>query len=413
MTDEVTAADARALLLDAQGLCDDPARRATAASVGKLIERLGFVQVDSIQRVERAHHLILGARLDGYRPKLLETLAFEKRVLFENWTHDASYIPVSLFPHWRLRFERREKHMRSKKWFRERLGRTPERVLAHVLGRIEREGALRARDFERGRPAKGWWDWTPEKMALEFLWHTGRLAISSRERFDKVYDLFERVYPEAHATASPSHSETVDWACSSALERLGAATPLELSDFWDAVTLREAGDWCKEAVTRGRVAPVTLGALDGAKPKPGVALPDWRARARRAREPLPELRLLAPFDPLVRDRRRLQRVFGFEYMFEAYTPAPKRKYGYYVMPILERDRLIGRLDPRRDRERESLVVEGLWWEPGVKPTAARKQALVTALEKLAARIGAKTVEFGSARGEGRPEPSGKRPRRAQ
>src|SRR5262249_27009011 len=152
-------------------------------------------------RVERAHHLILGARLDGYRPEMLDRLAFERRTLFEHWTHDAAYIPVSLFPHWKLRFERRKQEMRRKRWYKRRLGSDPERTLPRGHARIVREGALRARDFERGpdRPATGWWDWTPEKTALEVLWHSGRLAIAGRDRFDKVYDLIERVFPEDHA----------------------------------------------------------------------------------------------------------------------------------------------------------------------------------------------------------------------
>jgi uncharacterized protein YcaQ len=390
----VTAADARALLLQAQGLLDDPTRRASAPSVAKLIERLGFVQVDSIQRVERAHHLILGARLDGYRPALLERLAFEKRAVFEHWTHDAAYIPVSLFPYWKLRFERREKQMRGRHWFKTRLGADPDATIARVLRRIQREGALRARDFVRGaeRPSTGWWDWTPEKTALEFLWQSGRLAISGRERFDKIYDLVERVLPEAHARPAPSHAEHVEWACSSALERLGAATSGELASFWRAVSVRDAAEWCRQALSQHRVVPVTLGAAKGAAPRPGVALADWKSRVRRAPGPSAELRLLAPFDPVLRDRRRLERLFAFDYRFEAFTPAAKRRYGYYVLPILERDRLVGRLDPRHDRARGALVVEGLWWEPGIRPTAARRRALTRALEKLAARIGATSVE---------------------
>jgi hypothetical protein len=391
----VTAAAARALLLEAQGLLDDPARRATTASVAKLIERMGFVQVDSIQRVERAHHLILGARLDGYRPKLLETLAFDKRRIFEHWTHDAAYIPVSLFPHWKLRFERREKQIRGRRWFKTRLGANPDATIARVHARIVREGPLRARDFERGaaRPSEGWWDWTPEKTALEVLWHTGRLAIAGRDRFDKVYDLVERVLPDAHAAPAPPHAETVEWACLSALERLGAATPSEIGRFWAAVTPGEAAAWCRQALARHRAVSVTLGSANGAKPRPGLALPDWESRARRAPEPPADLRLLAPFDPVLRDRSRLERLFGFDYRFEAFTPAAKRRYGYYVLPILEGDRFVGRLDPRRDRERDALVVDGVWWEPGVRPTAARKRALARALEKLAARIGATTVEI--------------------
>ena len=390
----VTAAAARALLLEAQGLLDDPARRASTASVAKLIERLGFVQVDSIHRVERAHHLILGARLDGYRPKLLEKLAFEKRAVFEHWTHDAAYIPVSLFPYWKLRFERREKQMRGRRWFKTRLGSDPDATIARVQRRIEREGALRARDFERGanRPSTGWWDWTPEKTALEYLWQSGRLAIAGRDRFDKIYDLVERVLPEAHAAPAPSHAEHVDWACSSALERLGAATSGELAIFWGAVSPSEAAAWCRDALAQHRAVSVTLGAANGTAPRAGLARPDWESRVRRAPEPRPELRLLAPFDPVLRDRRRLERLFAFDYRFEAFTPAAKRRYGYYVLPILERDRFVGRLDPRHDRARETLVVEGLWWEKGVRATAARKRALTRALEKLALRIGASSIE---------------------
>jgi len=395
MTPTVSAAAARTLLLQAQGLLDDPERRATLASVAKLVERLGFVQIDSIQRVERAHHLIVGTRLHAYRPALLERLAFEKRALFEHWTHDAAFIPVSLFPHWKLRFERREQAIRSSRWFKTRLGDDPDATLARVHARIASEGPLRARDFERGpdRPATGWWDWTPEKAALETLWHTGKLAISGRDRFDKIYDLVERVFPEAHASTAPSHDESVDWACRSALARLGTATSSEIAKFWGAVTLGEASAWCKSALTRHEAVSVELASADGAKPRRGVALPDWEPCSRRAPEPLPELRLLAPFDPVVRDRKRLARLFAFEYRFEAFTPAAKRRYGYYVLPILERDRLVGRLDPRFDRERETLVVQKVWWERGVVETATRRRALAHAVEKLAARIGARSVEL--------------------
>lgn len=391
----VEPAAARALFLEAQGLLDDPGRPATTASVAKLIDRLGFVQLDSINRVERAHHLILGARLDRYRPALLDRLAFEKRRLFEHRTHDAAYIPVGLFPYWKPRFPRHAERLRRSRWFSHRLGPDHEKIIAAVRRRLEREGPLRARDFERGpdRPATGWWDWTPEKTALEYLWWTGVVATSSRDGFDKVYDLIERVLPEAHAAPTPEHAALVEWACSSALARLGAATSGELAQFWLAVSPSDAAAWCHRAVSEGRALRVRLAAEDGGKPKPGVALPDWQRRARRAPEPPPALRLLAPFDPIVRDRKRLARLFGFDYRFEAFTPAAKRRYGYYVMPILERDRLVGRFDPRRDSARKALVVDGVWWEPGVKPTPARRRALEAALAKLAARVGAETVEL--------------------
>jgi len=395
MVPTLSADQARALFLQGQGLLDDPTRRATPKAVERLVAKLGFVQVDSISRVERAHHLTLGARLDGYRPALLDRLAFEKRALFEHWTHDAALIPTALFPYWRPRFAgfaERAPHMR---WFRSRLGANPERTIARVHRRIAREGPLRARDFERGadRPATGWWDWTPEKMALEYLWRTGRLAIAGRESFHKVYDLIERVLPAAHAAPEPSAEEHVEWACRSALERLGAATSIELAAFWAAIPSARAAAWCRDAVSAGRLVPVSLASCKGEKPRAGFALPDWEQRLRRAPAVPDRTRLLSPFDPVVRDRKRVERLFGFDYRFEAFVPAAKRRYGYYVMPILEADRFVGRLDPRHDRERGALVVEKLFWEPGVRPTRARLRALELALEGLAARIGAREVEL--------------------
>lgn len=394
MVAEIDAAAARALFLDAQGLRDDPGRKATPKAVETLVAKLGFVQVDSISRVERAHHLILGARLDGYRPALLDRLAFEKRVLFEHWTHDAALIPIAFFPHWRPRFARFAERAQRSRWYRERMGAEPGRTLARVQQRITHEGALRARDFERGadRPATGWWDWTPEKMALEYLWRTGVLAIAGRENFHKLYDLVERVLPDAHAAPDPSLDEHIEWACSSALERLTVATSAELAAFWAAISSAQAATWCRQAVSEGRIEPVSLHGVDGAKPRAAFALPGWKRRLGRLPAVPARTRLLSPFDPVLRDRKRLERLFGFDYRFEAFVPAAKRRYGYYVLSILEGDRFVGRLDPRFDRERGVLVVEKLYWEKGIRPTRARRAALNEALHGLAARIGARAVE---------------------
>jgi uncharacterized protein YcaQ len=393
VTPTLPAAQARRLFLDAQGLCDDPARPASARAVERLVGKLGFVQVDSIVRVERAHHLTLGARLDGYRPALLDRLAFEKRVLFEHWTHDASLIPTALYAHWKPRFARFEQRARRMRWFKARLGARPERTIARVRERIAREGALYARDFERGeqQPATGWWDWTPEKTALEYLWRTGRLAIAGRDGFHKRYDLVERVLPEAHALPEPDPRAHVEWACASALERLGVATPTELAWYWAAVSSAQAAAWCRAAVSAGRVVAVSVAGIDGARPWSAFAPADFAQRLRRAAEPPERTRLLAPFDPVVRDRKRLLRLFGFDYRFEAFVPAAKRRYGYYVLPILEGERFVGRLDARTDRERGELVVEKLFWEPALRVTRARRRGLDLALENLARRVGAGAV----------------------
>jgi len=391
----VSAADARLLLLDGQGLLSDPARRAGLRTVQGIVEQLGFVQVDSIQKLERAHHLILGSRLDGYRATHLDELLFRKRSLFEHWTHDASLIPVGAFPHWKRRFARTEQRLRKSRWFTHRLGADPERTIAHVLDRIASEGPLRTSDFERGsdRPATGWWDWTPEKAALEFLWHTGRLAIHGRDRFQKIYGLIEHTFPELHAAPLPSEAEHLDWACLSALEKLGIATSGELAAYWAAVKPAEAGAWCRTAQADGRIVEVMVEAIDGSKPRRAYALPSWSKRAKKLSAAEDRIRVLAPFDPIVRDRKRAARLFDFDFRFEAFVPAPKRKYGYYVCPLLEGDRLIGRIEPRFDRDGGALVVENLWWERRVKATQRRRRHLNDALAVLAAQIGADKISW--------------------
>ncbi|MEN9805873.1 MAG: hypothetical protein RL756_381 [Pseudomonadota bacterium] len=402
--ERVSAADARTLLLAGQGLLANPARRAGPAATLDVVRRLGFVQLDSIQRVARAQQLILGARIDGHRPAHLDTVAFGQRALFEHWTHDASLIPVEWYPHWQHRFERRRAKLPQSSWYRQRLGTDPEVILAHVLERITREGALPSIAFTREARASGsaksasggWWDWSPEKAALEFLWHSGRLAICGRDDFQKRYDLAERVFPVAHAMPMPDQSAHVDWACSEALDRLGVATPAELAAFFRAVDLAAVRAWCQAALRDGRVVAVETVDVSEGRARAAVAVPDWRERVRRAPTAPDRMRALAPFDPLVRDRARLLRLFGFDYRFEAFVPEASRVYGYYVLPLLDRDAVVGRIDPRFDRERGVLEINAIWWEPGVTETPQLLKRLEGALGVLAGQIGASTVELPSA-----------------
>ncbi len=392
----VPAAAARRLLLGGLGLLDEPRRRATKEAVCATVERLGFVQVDSINVVERAHHLTLAARLDGYRPAMLTGLLERDRALFEHWTHDAAVIPTVWYPYWRHRFPRARKVVFGNAWWRERLGPRPRAVAAEVLERIRSEGPLMARDFQspgggdprpRGEGAS-WWGWTRQKAALEFLWFTGELAIARRVAFHKVYDLAERVLPAAHAAPPPPEEEHLDWACRTALERLGVATPRELAEYWHAVPAADAAAWCERAAARGEVAGVRLESLDGAAPRPAYAFADWEQRAAALPEPPRRLRLLSPFDPILHDRQRTERLFGFDYRIEVFVPAAKRRYGYYVLPILEGDRLVGRLDPKLHRDQGLLEVRALWWEPGVRPARGRREALAAAVGRLARLAGA-------------------------
>lgn len=391
----VTAEAARLLLLGAQGLLSEPGGAATPAGLLRLVSRMGFVQLDSINYVERAHHLTLFSRLDGYRREHLARLLERDRTLFEHWTHDASAVPAEWFVYWKPRFARAAARLRRSHWWTERMGGEPEKVLAEVRERVAREGPLRSQDFEHERGAsQAWWGWKPQKAALEYLWHTGELSVARRENFQKVYDLTERVFPRQHAAPAPTEAEHEEWACSTAMERLVVATPKEVADFWAAVEPARAKAWCERAAREGRVAPVLVESRDaGARPKPAYALADWERRLARLPAPPARTRLLSPFDPVLRDRARALRLFGFDYRFEAFVPEPARRFGYYVLPVLEGDRLVGRVDPKFERAAGLLKIRRVFWEPDARPTRARVRGLEEAAGRLARFLGAGRVEW--------------------
>lgn len=396
----ITSTDAARLLLLGQGLLDPPDGDVDENRVLEVVRRLGFVQIDSINAVERAHHLTLLARLDNYHREHMVTLLEERRALFEQWTHDASVIPTAWYPHWRPRFRRSGERIRRTPWWASRMGDRPEQTLKRVLDRIRSDGPLQARDFVdsvRGGSDK-WWGWKPEKAALEYLWRTGEIAVVRRVRFEKVYDLSERVFPDHHALPGPEHDAHVDWACASAMDRLVVATPMEIAAFWRSIDIADVRRWCSAMErTGGLVRVIIAGPGKGGRESQGssmnsarvtYALPDWRERLDRSPEPPSHIRALSPFDPIVRDRDRAQRLFGFDFRFEAFVPAVKRQYGYYTLPLLEGDRLVGRVTARTDRRARELVIEGLWWEPGVRPTRARRASLDEALLRVARFAGA-------------------------
>lgn len=408
---EIDNATARRLFMARQGLSQPVGAKLDCAGLQTIIDDLGFVQVDSINTVARAHHMILFARNQTYRPALLSRLLERDRTVFEHWTHDAAIIPTAFYPYWHHRFDRERRFLlkRWRKWRREGF----EDALDHVLAHVRETGPtmsrdLGPRDLGQGikKPSGGWWDWHPEKTALEFHWRTGELAICRREGFQKVYDLSERVIPDHRRKKDhPDEAAFIDWACRSALQRLGAATSGEVARFWDLITPKEAAAWCAGARSRGdiigvSVAPWADGELGGGG-KPGAggkvgaafALPDVPDALETLPEPLKRVRVLSPFDPMIRDRKRCLRLFGFDYRIEVFVPAAQRTYGYYVFPLLEGARFIGRIDMKHIRERDALEVYGLWMEPGVKLTKGRRQALEAELDRHRKFVGASRVDF--------------------
>ena len=392
MTLSVTADQGRRLVLSLQGLTDVARGRPSTADLVRSIERLGFVQLDSINTVARAQHMILFARDPRYRPELLHRAQDEGR-LFEHWTDRiASLLPIGFYPYWRLRFERERARVeaRFRRWFGDDFALELERLLE----RIRVSGAIRARDLEarRERRSEGWWDWHAGKIALEYLWRTGELAVARRDGFQKVYDLPERVIPEAARRQQPDEAELIDWACRAALERLGIASPGEIARFFGLVSIEEARLWCARQQGEAAIA-VALEAANGAPLRKLVGRPDLEQLLPELPEPRSRLRILNPFDPLLRDRARLARLFGFDYRIEVFVPEARRRYGYYVFPLLEGERLIGRLDMKADRQRAALAVKGLWLEPGLALTRGRRRRLEAELDRIRRFIGAGTVEF--------------------
>ena len=383
---------ARRLFLDRHALAEAPVGPATGADLATLIDRIGFVQIDSINTVARAHHMILWSRRQTYRPEALKQLHERDRGVFEHWTHDASILPIHLHRYWQHNFTRREARMRENwaKWFRP--GYEPQ--FETILARIAAEGPLTTSDVGEGevRSSGGWWDWNPSKTALEWLWHTGKLAIARRDGFQKVYDLAERVIPAAHHGPAPHSDAMIDWACGAALDRLGFADPTQLRAYWWLITPAEAKDWAATALQQGRVTEVDVMGAAG-QMRRALARPDVIQAASRARDPVGRLRILSPFDPALRDRDRAEFLFGFAYRIEVFVPEAKRKYGYYVFPVLEGDRLIGRIDVKAFRDAGTLRVKAFWPEPGVRMGAGRQARLEAELDRLARFADCDRVEF--------------------
>ncbi|MEI6097499.1 MAG: crosslink repair DNA glycosylase YcaQ family protein [Alphaproteobacteria bacterium] len=385
-------AAARRVFLDRHALAGAPTGPARGADLAQLIDRLGFVQLDSIQTVERAHHMILWARRSSYRPPALKCLHEVDRILWEHWTHDAAILPVHLYRHWQHAFPRREARLRAHwgKWFRPGY----EAQIVGLVDRIRAEGPVSTSDVGMGeaRGAGGWWDWNPSKTALEWLWHTGQLAVTRRDGFQKVYDLAERVIPQVHRGEMSTVAEMVDWACQGALDRLGFADVSQLRGFWGLVTPAEARDWVRAALRSGQVVEIEVEGASGAV-KRSLARPDVLAACQNLAQPARRVRVLSPFDPALRDRDRAEFLFGFAYRIEVFVPEAKRKYGYYVFPVLEGDQLIGRLDCKAFRDAGVLHVKAFWPEVGVRMRAGRLVRLAAELDRLARFAGCDRVGF--------------------
>ena len=372
----VSLAEIRRRVVEAQGYASRP-RTGTPAEVLATVRRVGCIQLDSVSTVERSHRLALGARVGDY-PEPTVSRLLRSGKLFEYWAHEACLLPVEDYPmhRWRMAM-----FAESHPWRGNVFEREPE-LTEQVLHEIGERGPLGSRHFE-GTGSGGMWNWKPAKVVLEALHSAGRLAIAERDGFQRLYDLPERVLPvEVVGCAPPSDDAYVRWATLRGVEARGALTEAAVVEMWRL----------KGGVARIRphadalVAAGKLRRLDVEDGKAPVLVP----AGAEVGGPVPPALLLSPFDNLVWDRSLLKRLFGFEHVIEIYKREHERVYGYYVLPLLRRDRLVGRADLKHDRAEGVLRVKAFHPEPGVR--GKLDDTLDAALVRLARVLGAERVQ---------------------
>jgi uncharacterized protein YcaQ len=342
-------------------------RRARSGEVEQAIHRLGAVQLDSITAVDRAHRLTLSSRIGAYPEAELQELLVAGRV-FEYWAHEACLLPIELWPHCHTNMKG------AGHWqFHERALRDHADLVEPVLARIRDEGPLTSRDFEGAGDGTEMWNWKPAKAVLEALWDRGVIAVAGRQSFQRRYDLAERVIPRAMLDAPiPSEDETLRTLTLMAVRARGALTEPAIREHW-----RLKGG--RARLHHHVLALVDEGVLrevdaDDAGPPFYVD-----ADAEVDGDPAPPV-LLCPFDNLLWDRPLLERLFGFRHVIEVYKREHEREFGYYVLPLLAGDRIVGRADLKGDRAEGVLRIRSFHPEPGVRGNVTAK------LERAAARL---------------------------
>ncbi|MBZ0223256.1 MAG: winged helix DNA-binding domain-containing protein [Dokdonella sp.] len=390
---------ARNLHLAAQELAAPPRRRVRKADVVSAIARMRVLQIDTIHVVARSPYLVLFSRLGDYRPQWLDE-ALAEGAIFECWAHEACFAPIA-----DLALHRAEmgEGARSSHWAMRSAQRThaaQAQALAQLLTRIREQGPVKSSDFRRDAGAtSAWWGWKDEKRWLEALFARGELMIARRENFQRVYDLRERVLAKARLR------HLVDERVLDAAERerafvLAAVRALGITQArWINDYFRRGGklrdERLDEFVERGELLRVEVGHWD-APAYVHAEHADLLAAARAGRLRATHVSLLSPFDPLVWDRERAATMFGFDYRLECYTPAPKRRHGYYVLPILHRGQLVGRLDAKAHREEGRFEIKSLSLQDDVVGDAVLADALARAISQCARWHGTPRVTLGQA-----------------
>lgn len=384
---------ARRLALSAQGFGKHPEAPPTLPAVKRMLQRLGVLQIDSVNALVRSHYLPLFSRLGDYSPATLDQLAWgrgRQRQLFEYWGHEASLLPLSLYPLLRWRMA----HAADGRGIYRQLaqfGRERQDVIARVLAAVREQGALGAGSLStREERAGPWWDWSEEKHALEWLFAAGEVAVAGRRGFERLYDVPEKVLPKSILDQTlPREAEAHQGLMLHAAAALGVGTERDLRDYF-RLEPAQGKAALAELLADGRLQAVAV---------QGWKQPGYCAGMPRIPRRIEASALLSPFDSLVWERNRTERLFDFRYRLEIYTPAHKRVYGYYVLPFLYRERIVARVDLRAERTQGQLAVHAVHAEtPGLDEEGY--DALAGHLLRLANWLGLERVQLNCPRIEG-------------
>jgi|TARA_B110000091_G_scaffold199262_1_gene228909 uncharacterized protein YcaQ len=370
---ELTQSEARKLFLKQQGLLRDNEFGRGKNATNRVIQRLSYVQIDTISVIRRAHEHVLYNRVGNYSPKHLEKLV-QEREIFEYWSHAAAFLPFKDFRY----------SLPVMKGFRN-ARQCDNKIKSEVLARIRAEGPLQSRDFEDTSSKKrgGWWEWKPSKRVLEHLFFSGELMVTRREGFQKVFDLTENVLPSYINTSEPSLTEWTRFIVLSMVHALGIATEYDVG--YARPTIRRLSKiTLKDPLKATISALVAEGELLEVNVQGRACYTTERILGLLpVRSTRQSVRLLSPFDNLVINRRRTRELFDFEYLLECYLPAAKRKYGYFSLPLLYGDSLIGRLDAKAHRKHRQLQMNNLMLESHVSIDDRLIQDLVRGIVKFA------------------------------
>ncbi|MBD0372061.1 MAG: YcaQ family DNA glycosylase [Pyrinomonadaceae bacterium] len=376
---QLSKAEARSVLLAAQRIIPQRQKRATKRDVRQMIRRMGALQIDTIHVVARSPYFVLWTRLGDYEPAWLEEL-LEEGAIFEYWSHEACFLPVEDYALYRRRMLNADSlgWKYPKKW-----AEAHQKEIDWLRDFIRERGPVRAADFERkDGKAGGWWEWKTEKRALETLFTAGELMIARRRNFQRVYDLRERVLPDWDDRRLPSAEDVRRELALKAVRALGVTKARWVADYF-RTNMKETLEAVRALTEEGALLSIEVEGWS----EPALIHPDDLKLVRAARAgslKMEHTTLLSPFDPVVWDRTRARAMFDFDYRLECYTPEPKRRYGYFTLPILQRGELIGRVDAKAHRREGVFELKSLHMEPHVRASADVLKDIATALLRCAA-----------------------------